>query len=97
MSGKGVSTLQTDQLNVIAHHLNEINKQEILWPKNRTSWPLQMNSPLLIEKQIQTNKLRRKSLIHTPQWDCFLKSEWNQLNQYKKADMFGDPVLRETL
>jgi hypothetical protein len=28
MSGKGVPTLQSDQLNVIAHHLNSINNEE---------------------------------------------------------------------
>ena len=32
MSGEGVPTIQADQLNVIAHHLNEINTKEDLWP-----------------------------------------------------------------
>ena len=32
MSGEGVPTLQADQLNVITHHLNEINTNVDLWP-----------------------------------------------------------------
>ena len=31
MSGEGVPTLQADQLNVIAHHLHEINTKEDQW------------------------------------------------------------------
>jgi hypothetical protein len=31
MSGEGVPTLQSDQLNVIAHHLNNINNEEDIW------------------------------------------------------------------
>ena len=31
MSGEGVPTLQVDQLNVIAHHLHELNTEEDLW------------------------------------------------------------------
>ena len=49
----------------------------------------------LVGKKIQINKSRWKSLIDTPLWDDFLRSEWKQLNRYKKADMIGDPVMRE--
>ena len=31
MNGEGVPTLQVDQLNLIAQHLNEINTKEDLW------------------------------------------------------------------
>ena len=31
MSGEGLLTLQADQLDLISHHLNEINTKEDLW------------------------------------------------------------------
>ena len=37
MSGEEVPTLQTDQLNVTAHHLNEINTNVDLWT-NQAEW-----------------------------------------------------------
>ena len=43
MSGEGVLTLQADQSNVIAHHLNEINIKEDLWP-NKEDWPHLLDS-----------------------------------------------------
>ena len=74
MSGEGVPTLQADQLNVIAHHLNEINTNVDLWP-NKKDWPQLLDSPEIIPTQIKVNKLRRKLLKETDEWDSFLKSE----------------------
>ena len=74
MSGEGVPTLQTDQLNVIAHHLNEINTNVDLWP-NKDEWPQLLDSPEIFPTQMKVNKLRQKKLIETLEWDSFLKSE----------------------
>ena len=79
MSGEGVPTLQADQLNVIAHHLHEINTKEDLW-LNKDEWPRLMDSPEILPIQMSINKLRRNTLIATPEWDSFLKSEHKQLN-----------------
>ena len=79
MSGLGVPTLQADQLNVIAHHLNEINTSQDLWP-NKEDWPKLMDSPEIKEEQIRINKLQRKNLIGTEDWPEFQKSELKQLN-----------------
>ena len=91
MSGEGVPTLQVDQLNVIAHHLNEINAKVDLWP-NKQDWPHLLDSPEIIPTQTKVNKLRWKLLKETDEWDSFLKSEWKQLNRYKDAGMFGEPI-----
>ena len=35
-----IPTLQTDQMNVIAHHIHSIRMQQDLWPeKDKTKWP----------------------------------------------------------
>jgi len=47
------------------------------------------SDPATIDKW---NKLRRRKLIETPEWDSFLKSKWKQLNWYKGVWMFGEPV-----
>ena len=91
MSGEGVPTLQADQLNVIAYHLREINTKEDIWP-NKEEWPHLMDSPEILPIQMSVNKLRRKTLKETPEWEIFLKSEHIQLSQYETAGMFGDPV-----
>ena len=61
MGGEGVPTLQEDQLNVIAHHLHEINTKEDLWP-NKEEWPHLMDSSEILPIQMKINKLRRKTL-----------------------------------
>ena len=33
MSGEGIPTLQTDQMNVIAHHIYSIRMKQDLWPE----------------------------------------------------------------
>ena len=75
MSGEGVPTLHADQLNVIAHHLNELNTKVDLWP-NKQDWPHLLDSPEIIPTQIKVNKLRKKLVKETDEWDSFLKSEW---------------------
>ena len=94
MSGEGVSTLQANQLNVIAHHLHEINTKEDLWP-NKEEWPHLMDSPEIVPIQMSVNKLKRRTLKETPEWKSFLKSEHKQLSRYKTASIFGDPVRME--
>ena len=58
MSGEGVPTLQVDQLNVIAHHLNQINTNVDLWP-NKKEWLQLLDSPKIIPTQLKVNKLRK--------------------------------------
>ena len=94
MSGEGVPTLQADQLNVIAHHLNEINTGEDLWPE-KNEWPTLLDSPEILPLQLKVKKLRRKTLQDTPEWASFLKSEHKQLNRYETAGMFGQPIKME--
>ena len=62
-----------------------------LWP-NKNEWPHLLDSPEILPTQLKVNKLPRKLLIDTPEWDRFLKSECKQLNWYKEAGMFGDPI-----
>jgi hypothetical protein len=91
MSGEGVPTLQSDQLNVIAHHLNSINNEEDIWV-DKMDWPQQIDSVDSIKEKVKINIMKRNKLKLTPEWDDFLKSEWKQLDRYAKVGMFGDPV-----
>ena len=101
INGNGVPTLQTDQLNVIAHHLNAINMKEEghymreeayaeFWGGNKKddyAWP----DPI---DQINISKLtRNKIFAKEPQEviDKFVKSEYKQLNRYEEVNMFGTP------
>jgi hypothetical protein len=74
MSGEGVPTLQSDQLNVIAHHLNSINNEEDIWV-DKTEWPQSMDSDETVRENIRVNVMKRNKLKLTPEWDAFLKSE----------------------
>ena len=59
MSGEGIPTLQTDQMNVIAHHIHSIQMQQDLWPeKDKTKWPKNIDSAESIKQQIQIAKLQ---------------------------------------
>jgi hypothetical protein len=91
MSGEGVATLQLDQLNVIAHHLNSINNEEDIWV-DKMDWPQQIDSVDSIKEKVKINLMKRNRLKLTPEWDDFLKSEWKQLDRYAKVGMFGDPI-----
>ncbi len=98
MSGEGLPTLQFDQLNVIAHHLNAIrNEDDTSWD-DPTQWPPITDDMILaaVHKGIALPKLTRKRLIHTPDWPQFKGSEWVQLNKYHKQGMFGEPCPRPT-
>ena len=66
MSDEGVPTLQADHLNVIAHHLHEINTNGDLWP-NKENWPHLMDSLEILPIQMNVNKLRQKTLQKTPE------------------------------
>jgi hypothetical protein len=74
MSGEGVLTLQSDQLNVIAHHLNGINNEEDIWV-NKMEWPQHIDSAESIKEKVKINLMKRNKLKLTPEWDDFLRSE----------------------
>ncbi len=98
MSGEGLPTLQFDQLNVIAHHLNAIrNEDDTSWD-DPTQWPPVTDDMIIaaIRKGIALPKLTRKRLLDTPAWPQFKGSEWTQLNKYHKQGMFGTPGPRPT-
>lgn len=45
MSGKGILMLQTDQMNVIAHHIHSIQMKQDLWlEKDQIKWPKNIDS-----------------------------------------------------
>ena len=95
MSGEGVPTLQSDQLNVIAHHLNSINNEEDLWV-DKKDWPQPIDSIATTKERVQVNLMKRNRLKLTLEWDDFLKSEWKQLDRYAKVGMFGEPIQAES-
>jgi hypothetical protein len=66
MSGEGVPTLQSDQLNVIAHHLNSINNEEDIWV-DKTEWPQSIDSEEAVKEKIRVNVMKRKKLKQTPE------------------------------
>ena len=63
MSGEGVPTLQADQLNVIAHHLNEINTKVDLWP-NKNELPHLLDSPEILPTQLKVNTAKKTTHRH---------------------------------
>jgi hypothetical protein len=71
MSGEGVPTLQSDQLNVIAHHLNSINNEEDIWV-DKTDWPQSIDSDEAVKEKVRVNVMKRNKLKITPEWDAFL-------------------------
>jgi hypothetical protein len=91
MSGEGVPRLQSNQLNVIVHHLNSINNEEDIWV-DKMDWLQQIDAVDSIKEKVKINIMKRNKLKFTPEWDDFLKSEWKQLDRYAKVGMFGDPV-----
>jgi hypothetical protein len=80
MSGEGVPTLQSDQLNIIANHLHSINNEEDIWV-DKTEWPQSIDSEEAVKEKVQVNVMKRNKLKQTPEWDAFLKSEWKQLDR----------------
>jgi hypothetical protein len=79
MSGEGVPTLQSNQLYVIAHHLNSINNEEDIWV-DKTEWPQSIDSEEAGKEKVRVNVMKRNKLKQTPEWDAFLQSEWKQLD-----------------
>ena len=57
MSGEGIPTLQADQLNVIAHHINSICTGKDLWPDKR-QWPQKLDTTESIAQEIHIAKLQ---------------------------------------
>jgi hypothetical protein len=101
MSGEGLPTLQFDQLNVIAHHLNAMQNEgtddDNNW-NDPLQWPPVTDDMIIaaIRKGIALPKLTRKRLLDSPDWPKFKGSEWVQLNKYNKQGMFGEPCPRPT-
>ena len=63
MSGEGIPTLQTDQMNVISHHIHSIQMKQDLWPeKDQTKWPKNIDSAESIKQQIQIAELEQQKL-----------------------------------
>eukprot|EP00536_Pseudo-nitzschia_multiseries_P001454 jgi/Psemu1/180992/e_gw1.18.84.1 len=84
--------LQTDHLNVIAHHLHNINNVQDLW-QNKYQWPLSIDSLEATEQSVRICQLTQRKLQGTAKWDGFLlQSEWKQLDIYHKVGMLGDPI-----
>ena len=62
MSDEGILTLQSDQMNVIAHHIHNIRMKQDLWPdKDPNNWPMNIDSHESIEEQIRIAKLQRRN------------------------------------
>ena len=57
MSGDGIPTLQTDQMNVIAHHIHSICTKHDLW-SDKTAWSDAINSSKMIEHDVKISKLQ---------------------------------------
>jgi hypothetical protein len=90
-SGEGVPTLHFHQLNVIAN----INTGETIWTDPLTCPPISDKSlALAICQGIALPKLSHKRAQSFEEWPSFLKSEWSQLDRYKKQGMFGEPCSR---
>ena len=89
MSGEGIPTLQTDQMNVIAHHIHSIRTKHDLWI-DKTAWPDAIDSLEMIDHDVKISKLQQKKLQLQDDWEGFRNSEWKQLNRYDKVGMFGN-------
>jgi hypothetical protein len=61
MSGEGVPTLQSDQLNLIAHHLNSINNEEDIWV-DKTDWPQSIDSEEAVKEKVRVNVMKWNKL-----------------------------------
>ena len=94
MSGKGIPTLQADQLNVIAHYINSIRTSKDLCP-DKQQWPQKLDTAEMIAQDIHIVKLQRQKLQQQTDWQGFIESEWKQLDRYNKIGMFGTPRRRE--
>lgn len=99
LNGNGVPTLQTDQLNVIAHHLNAITMKEnghVAKDIYLEFWGDPMEWPDPIDK-FNISKLTRQKIFHEQPEDIikkFVNSEWKELDRYLQVDMFGEPCAR---
>jgi hypothetical protein len=95
LNGEGIPTLNFDQLNVIAHHLNAIDTGEDQW-QDKSTWPpiSDESIALAIYKGLAIPKLTRRKLEQSPAWDTFRSSEWIQLDKYHSQGMFGTPCAK---
>jgi hypothetical protein len=62
MSGEGVPTLQSDQLNVIAHHLNGINNEEDNIWVIKMEWPQQIDPAESIKEKVKINLMKQSKV-----------------------------------
>ena len=109
INGAGIPTLQADQLNVIAHHINAINmknyKNAAIYKQDETKsvyaefWNDPKEWPVTIDtEQFQISKLTQRKIFKEESKetiDKFVKLEWKQLDRYNKVGMFGEPIARE--
>ena len=94
INGAGIPTLQADQLNVIAHHINAINmknyKNAAIYKQDETKsiyaefWNDPKEWPVTIDiEQFQISKLTRRKIFKEESQetiDMFVKLEWKQLD-----------------
>jgi len=82
MSSEGVPTLQADQLNVIAHHIQTMNTNEDLWT-NKSDWSLPIDSPDVMTECLKISRLTRRRVqqLERDAWYKFHKSDWKQPNE----------------
>ena len=91
-------TLQTDQLNVVAHHLNALKTKEdnhVAKDIYHEFWGDPMQWPDPIDK-FNISKLTRRKIFNKQPDDViekFVQSEYKQLDRYLEVDMFGEPCL----
>ena len=99
MNGNGIPTLQSDQINVISHHINVINMKdnnhvakdvykEFYGWNDPNEWPHTID-------HYNISKLTRNKILREEQpttIEKFMKSEWKQLNRYHDVGMFGTPI-----
>ena len=74
MNTSGILTLQADQLNVIAHHIQSIRTKQDIW-EDPLEWPIMINSEPVLKKSIKIAALRQKQLMDTPDWSGFLATQ----------------------
>ena len=94
INGAGIPTLQADQLNVIAHHINAINmknhKNAAIYKHDETKsayvefWNDPKEWPVTIDiKQLQISKLTQRKIFKEESQETigmFVKLEWKQLD-----------------
>ena len=85
MSGKGIPTLQADQLNIIAHHIHTIETNNDLWPK-KYYWPQNINTTDMIDQDIYILKLQQQRLQQQSDQQGFYNQNGNNSTNITKLE-----------